>query len=131
MESQQEPAPDQVTVFEIVGSQYFVDLVDQFYVGVESDELLRPMYPNDLTGARERLAGFLVQYWGGPATYSEERGHPRLRMRHAPFAVGTAARDAWVSHMLAALTASDAPDPVKEAIGSYFVNTAEFLRNAE
>jgi len=85
------------------GDQFFVDLVDRFYVGVAGDPLLRPLYPDDLVESARHLALFLAQYWGGPATYSEERGHPRLRMRHAPFVIGPAERDAWLRHMLGAL----------------------------
>ncbi len=88
----------------IGGSETFRRLVEAFYAGVASDELLRPMYPEeDLGPAAERLRMFLEQYWGGPTTYGEQRGHPRLRMRHAPFAVGPAARDRWLAHMRTAL----------------------------
>ncbi len=92
------------TLFERVGGeQFFVDLVDQFYLGVVGDPLLRPLYPDDLTESANHLALFLTQYWGGPGTYSEQRGHPRLRMRHAPFVIGPGERDAWLRHMLGAL----------------------------
>jgi hemoglobin len=92
------------TLYERVGGEkFFVDLVDRFYLGVAGDPLLRPLYPDDLAESSRHLALFLMQYWGGPATYGEERGHPRLRMRHAPFVVGPAERDAWLRHMLAAL----------------------------
>ena len=91
-------------LFERVGGeQFFVDLVERFYLGVAGDPLLRPLYPDDLTESSEHLALFLIQYWGGPGTYSQERGHPRLRMRHAPFVIGPPERDAWLRHMLAAL----------------------------
>ncbi len=124
-----------MSVHDVVGSDFFAELVEEFYTGVESDELLRPMYPADLAGAKARLAMFLVQYWGGPATYSEHRGHPRLRMRHQPFTVDTAARDAWLRHMGAALerTAERRATPamIVEAIEDYFVRSAEFLRNTE
>ena len=90
----------------IGGTDTFRRLVDAFYAGVDSDELLRPMYPEeDLAGAAERLRMFLEQYWGGPTTYSEQRGHPRLRMRHAPYSVGPVARDRWLAHMRTALDA--------------------------
>jgi hemoglobin len=85
------------------GEPFFVDLVDRFYLGVAGDPLLRPLYPDDLEESSRHLALFLMQYWGGPGTYGEERGHPRLRMRHAPFVIGPAERDAWLRHMLAAL----------------------------
>jgi hemoglobin len=127
--------PEQMRVYDVVGSDFFVDLVDAFYEGVETDEVLRPMYPADLDGAKARLAMFLVQYWGGPTTYSDNRGHPRLRMRHAPFVVNEASRDAWLRHMSAALAGTTerrgTPEIVVETIAEYFANTAEFLRNSE
>jgi len=81
------------------GDDFFVRLVDAFYDGVASDEVLLRLYPeqSDLTGARERLRLFLIQYWGGPTTYSDERGHPRLRQRHFPFAIGALERDRWLT----------------------------------
>jgi hemoglobin len=81
------------------GAQFFVDLIDRFYLGVAGDPLLRPLYPGDLHDSAEHLALFLMQYWGGPSTYNDQRGHPRLRMRHAPFVIGPAERDAWLRHM--------------------------------
>ena len=94
-----------VTAFERFGGHDFFDmLIARFYAGVAGDPVLRPMYPEeDLGPAAERLQLFLEQYWGGPTTYSQERGHPRLRMRHAPFPVDGAAHDAWLRHMRAAL----------------------------
>ncbi|HTU39776.1 MAG TPA: globin [Acidimicrobiales bacterium] len=92
------------TLFNRVGGeQFFFDLVDRFYLGVAGDPVLRPLYPDDLTESTRHLALFLVQYWGGPSTYSDERGHPRLRMRHAPFVIGPLERDAWLRHMEGAL----------------------------
>ncbi len=89
---------------EVGGAETFALLVERFYAGVATDELLRPMYPEeDLGPAADRLRMFLEQYWGGPGTYSATRGHPRLRMRHAPFPVGPAARDRWLVHMRAAV----------------------------
>ncbi len=90
---------------QIGGRPVFEQLVRRFYEGVATDEVLLPMYPEqpDLEGAIQRLTGFLEQYWGGPATYSEERGHPRLRMRHAAFRVNPDARDRWLAHMRVAL----------------------------
>jgi len=88
---------------QVGGRPTFEKLVRAFYEGVRSDEVLLPMYPeHDLEGAIQRLTGFLEQYWGGPGTYSEERGHPRLRMRHMPFKVNPDARDRWLKHMRAA-----------------------------
>jgi hemoglobin len=86
------------------GRPTFEKLVRRFYDGVRSDPVLLPMYPaDDLEGAIQRLTGFLEQYWGGPGTYSEERGHPRLRMRHMPFTINPEARDHWLMHMRAAV----------------------------
>lgn len=123
------------SVYEAVGGwAFFVDLVDRFYAGVASDVLLRPLYPEDLTDARRHLTGFLAQYWGGPSTYSDERGHPRLRMRHAPFAIGEAERDAWLRHMLGALDAVAAargtPVEAVARVRAYLTDAAEFLVNA-
>lgn len=88
----------------IGGRPTFEKLVRNFYAGIESDPVLLPMYPaDDLEGAIQRLTGFLEQYWGGPGTYSEQRGHPRLRMRHLPFKVNPDARDRWLSHMRSAV----------------------------
>lgn len=89
---------------QVGGRPTFERLVRAFYEGVRTDEVLLPMYPeDDLEGAVQRLTGFLEQYWGGPVTYSEQRGHPRLRQRHQPFSVNPAARDRWLIHMRAAL----------------------------
>ena len=90
------------------GEQFFVDLVDRFYLGVAGDPLLRPLYPEDLAESANHLALFLMQYWGGPGTYNEQRGHPRLRMRHAPFVIGPTERDAWLRHMEGALAGLEA-----------------------
>ena len=91
------------------GEEFFTALVHRFYQGVAGDPELRPLYPEEnLIGAEIRLRLFLMQYWGGPTTYSENRGHPRLRMRHAPYAVTPAQRDRWLTHMMAAVdTLSD------------------------
>lgn len=96
---------EQVTFYEAVGGEEtFHRLVHRFYQGVASDPELRAMYPEeDLGPAEERLRLFLIQYWGGPTTYSQRRGHPRLRMRHVPFVIGPAERDAWLRHMRAAV----------------------------
>ena len=126
------------TVYKTVGGRrFFDDLVDRFYDAVEGDPLLRPMYPRDLRRSRERLAGFLAQYWGGPPRYSEERGHPRLRMRHMPFAIGPAERDAWMVHMTASLdvatladgTGRPLPDEIRAAMFDHFDNAATHLVN--
>ena len=118
-------------LFDRVGGEaFFVELVDRFYDGVAADPLLRPMYPDDLADSRRHLALFLMQYWGGPTTYSEERGHPRLRLRHAPHVVDAAARDAWLRHMRAALAAMSLDDVDREALADYLEMAANQLRNA-
>ena len=118
------------TLYERVGgSPFFEGLVERFYQGVESDDLLRPMYPEDLEPGKVTLRDFLIQYWGGPTTYAETRGHPRLRMRHAPFKITKRARDAWLTHMRAALDASDISDADKDELWSYLDMAAHQLRN--
>jgi hemoglobin len=116
------------------GTAFFVDLVDRFYVGVVADPLLRPLYPDDLTEARSHLVLFLQQYWGGPGTYSEQRGHPRLRQRHAPFVIGEPERDAWLRHMAGALDqvvqARGTPPELEAQLLQYFLGAADFLVNA-
>jgi hemoglobin len=112
------------------GTPFFEALVARFYAGVASDPVLRPVYPEpDLAGAQHRLTLFLIQYWGGPMTYDQERGHPRLRMRHAPFAIGSAERDRWLVHMRAALAESAPPPEVAAQLERYFVTAAEAMRN--
>jgi hemoglobin len=122
-----------VTLYERVGgTPFFTTLVDHFYDGVAGDPVLRPLYPEeDLAGARLRLRDFLVQYWGGPTTYSDLRGHPRLRMRHAPFVIAEAERDRWLHHMRAAVDAvTPAPAPAeREELLTYFDMAAEAMRN--
>jgi len=114
----------------IGGEEAFRRLVDAFYAGVAADPVLRAIYPEDDLGpAAERLRMFLIQYWGGPSTYSQTRGHPRLRMRHAPFAVSGAARDAWLRHMRAALDSLDLALEYDETMWRYFTSAAESLRN--
>jgi hemoglobin len=118
------------SLYERVGGEpFFVQLVDRFYAGVEADPLLRPMYPDDLGPPRRHLTLFLMQYWGGPGTYSEERGHPRLRLRHVPFAIGLAQREAWLKHMLAAVDASPAEAADRQALRDYFNMAATSLLN--
>ena len=122
-----------LTVYDRVGGMpFFERLVDRFYDGVAADPVLRPVYPDqDLAGARHRLTLFLAQYWGGPRTYDEEREHPRLRMRHFPFAIGAAERDRWLVHMRAALAELAPPPDVADAFERYFANAAEAMRNRE
>ena len=119
------------TFFAAVGGEdTFRRLVEHFYAGVAADPVLRPLYPDDeLEAAADRLRMFLIQYWGGPTTYSEQRGHPRLRMRHAPFAIGSAQRDAWLRHMRAALDSIALPAAYEQALWDYLVKAAESMRN--
>jgi hemoglobin len=116
------------------GEPFFADLVDKFYLGVAGDPLLRPLYPDNLDESSRHLALFLMQYWGGPATYNEERGHPRLRMRHVPFVIGPAERDAWLRHMLAALVELESVSRISEAdaveLRDYLEMAANSLVNA-
>ncbi len=115
----------------IGGEPAFRQLVDEFYAGVAQDELIRPMYPEeDLGPAADRLRMFLEQYWGGPRTYSEERGHPRLRMRHVPFTIGPAERDAWLKHMRAALDTLALPAEQDHELWDYLVKAAYFMVNS-
>lgn len=111
------------------GDQFFFTLVARFYARVEADPLLRPLYPADLEPPMRRLALFLIQYWGGPHTYNEERGHPRLRMRHLPFPIGVAERAAWLRQMRAAVDASDASASDRQALLEYFETAATALMN--
>jgi hemoglobin len=129
---------DTGTVYEAAGGMAFFErLVDRFYEGVAADPPLLALYPEpeDLSSARRHLTLFLVQYWGGPATYSEERGHPRLRLRHMRFPIGPTERDRWLHHMTAAVDAvtAELPPPddraVREALLGYFLPAAEQLRN--
>ena len=134
--SEDSPAP---TLFDVVGGEpFFRRLVDAFYEGVADDEVLLRLYPEapDLTGARDRLTLFLVQYWGGPTTYSDERGHPLLRMRHMPFHIGREERDRWLEHMSRAVDVATAEladrevaEEVAAALRRYFHPAAEQLRN--
>ena len=105
-------------------------IVDRFYEGVAADEVLRPMYPEeDLGPAAERLTLFLAQYWGGPTTYSENRGHPRLRMRHVPYRIGFAERDAWLAHMRDGLDEVTLPPDLDAQFWGYLTTAADSLVN--
>ena len=126
------------TLYERVGGEpFFRRLIDAFYDGVATDPVLLRLYPEapDLSGARERLRLFLVQYWGGPTTYSDQRGHPRLRLRHMPFHIGREERARWLEHMTAAIEVAVADldgelaDTVREQLLGYFVPASEQLRN--
>lgn len=130
-------ASDYKSLYEIAGPDFFVHLVDAFYDGIETDQVLLPLYPegSETRGARERLALFLIQYWGGPDTYMQERGHPRLRMRHNPFVIGALERDHWLMHMAAAIeqTIPEVDETYREHVttelANYMVNAAEAMRN--
>jgi hemoglobin len=109
---------------------FFESLVGRFHAVVAADPVLRPLYPEvDLAPAQHRLTLFLAQYWGGPRTYESERGHPRLRMRHAPFAIGPTARDRWLDTMRAAIAELAPPPDVAAELDDYFEMAAEAMRN--
>ncbi len=115
---------------EVGGHATFERLVARFYATVRTDPVLAPLYPpDDWAGAETRLRQFLEQYWGGPATYSDERGHPRLRMRHAPFAIGPAERDAWLSHMRDAIDSLELPAEQDAALWGYLAMAARSMQN--
>ena len=112
------------------GSPTFVQLTTEFYRGVAGDPVLRPMYPeDDLEPARERLQLFLEQYWGGPTTYSDTRGHPRLRLRHMPFHINADARERWLSHMTAAVDSLNLPPMDREELMDYLDRAAHAMTN--
>lgn len=119
------------SLFELAGGEpTFRLLVQRFYARVAADPILRRVYPDkDLSGATERLTLFLIQYWGGPSTYSEQRGHPRLRMRHAPFAIGRRERDAWLGHMTAAVESLELAPRVRQALLDYFETASTAMIN--
>ena len=123
---------DEVSLYqEVGGSDFFIELVNKFYEGVINDEVIISLYPdrNDLEGAKERLSLFLMQYWGGPTTYSDERGHPRLRQRHFSFAIGERERDHWLMHMQGAIDAMPTSDSVRTRLSEYMSNAAQHLVN--
>lgn len=130
-----QPTSDQptskATFYELVGgAPAFRRLVHRFYQGVADDPLLRPLYPEpDLAGAEDRLRMFLEQYWGGPRTYGEQRGHPRLRMRHVPFKIGFAERDAWLRHMRDAIDELGLPAELDTTLWRYLSSAADSLVN--
>ena len=118
------------SLYEQVGGQPFFDaLAHRFYERVSADPVLRPLYPEDLGPGEVHLAQFLAQYWGGPGTYSEVRGHPRLRMRHAPFVIGQAERDAWYGAMAASVAEAGVAPELETALLDYFAMAADHLVN--
>ena len=122
----------ETTMYDHVGGMdFFRRLVDRFYDGVEHDPVLRPMYPDDLEPGKEALALFLGQYWGGPTTYSDAKGHPRLRMRHVPFRIAGPERDAWILHMVNAVKAAELDAAAEQQMVDYFTMAATHMVNAE
>ncbi|MHB8460538.1 MAG: globin [Candidatus Limnocylindrales bacterium] len=119
------------SVYELAGGEStFRLLVERFYARVAEDEVLREIYPEqDLSGATERLSLFLIQYWGGPQTYSELRGHPRLRLRHQPFAIGSSERELWLGHMTAAVESLELAPAVRKALLEYFETASTAMIN--
>ena len=116
---------------EIGGEQTITRIVARFYAGVAEDEVLRPLYPEeDLGPAEERFRLFLMQYWGGPTTYGEQRGHPRLRMRHAPFKVNPLARDRWLVHFRAGLDEVELTPEQDQQFWEYVTHAAQFMVNS-
>ncbi|MEP7090826.1 MAG: globin [Nocardioidaceae bacterium] len=124
-------SPDGQTFYDAIGGhQTIATIVDRFYAGVATDEVLRPLYPEaDLAPAQERFTLFLVQYWGGPTTYSERRGHPRLRMRHAPFAVTPRAKEHWLLHFREGLDAAGLSPELDAQFWDYVTHAAQFMVN--
>jgi hemoglobin len=123
---------DQPTIYELAGGDApFRRLVEHFYARVEHDPLLRPLYPADLAASQEHMFLFVAQYFGGPPRYNTLRGHPRLRARHMPFRIGQAERDAWATHMLAAIDEAGFAEPARGALREYFERAATFLINQQ
>jgi hemoglobin len=119
-----------ITPYELFGgAPFFAALTEAFYARVANDPILRPMYPEDLAGAQWRLQAFLEQYWGGPQTYSEQRGHPRLRMRHAGFAIDGTARDRWLQLMGQALAEQTMEPAAEQALWQYLTSAAHAMQN--
>jgi hemoglobin len=123
---------DPKTFYEAVGGEpTFRKIIGRFYAEVADDEVLRPLYPEaDLGPAEERLRLFLMQYWGGPHTYSDNRGHPRLRMRHAPFKIGPMERDAWLRAMRIAVDEAELPKPLDQQLWQYLEGAAHSMMNS-
>jgi hemoglobin len=123
---------ENVSFYDAVGGhETFVRLVDRFYAGVAEDDVLRQMYPEeDLGPAAERLTMFLEQYWGGPTTYGDQRGHPRLRMRHVPFVVNADARDRWIRHMRDAVDSLALPPAYESVLWTYLERAAWSMQNS-
>ena len=119
----------ELNYYDRIGSEKIKKLIHDFYIEIRNDELLAPMYQDDFEGAEERLFLFMIQYLGGPRTYDEKRGHPRLRQRHVVFPVTEQAKDNWLGNMKVALDKSEISTPEKDFLWNYFKQTAEFLKN--
>ena len=118
------------TVFDRVGgSAWFYQLLDFFYEDVIRRDEIRNLYPDDLTDSKKNTADFLIQYWGGPSSYSERRGHPRLRMRHAPYVIGDDQKESWLASMRFALAQMQPAKEIEEAMVEYFLMAAEHMKN--
>lgn len=123
---------EQLSIYELVGGDpTFLQLVEVFYEAIEADEVLRPLFPEDLEPGKRNEFLFLVQFFGGPAIYAQERGHPRLRMRHAPFKIDQEARDRWVKHMFDALDKVGIQEPMLSTMRGYFERAATHMINVE
>jgi hemoglobin len=121
---------EELEVYGVIGQAGFERLTDAFYRQIPGDEILGPLYPaHDLKGAKQRLRDFLIFRFGGPQHYIEQRGHPRLRMRHAPFAIGQRARDRWLELMTRALDEAALPEEPRRILASFFESTTTFLKN--
>lgn len=121
--------PDPHALYGRLGQEAFWRIARAFYARIGRDQLLRPMFPDDLQEPIQNQAEFLIQYFGGPQTYSLRKGHPRLRMRHAAFSIGIAERNAWVAAMTGALEDAAIPEPDRTVMSKYFAHTATFLMN--
>lgn len=119
----------QLTNYDRIGEENIKKLIHDFYAELKQDEVLAPMYKGDFEGAEERLYLFMIQYLGGPNTYNEKRGHPKLRQRHMVFPVTEKAKQNWLRNMKTALDKSEIGEPEKEFLWNYFKQTAEFLKN--
>jgi hemoglobin len=119
----------QLSRFEIIQEGNLRQLIADFYEGIKHDNIIRPMYPDDLAPAEERLFLFMMQFLGGPKIYHEKRGLPALKKRHFPFPINQEARDRWMIHMLSAIEKNNMPNPEKEYLKEYFDSTATFLLN--
>lgn len=119
----------QLSKYDLIGKENIRKLIHDFYLEIQNDELLLPMYKGDLKGAEERLHLFMIQYLGGPKTYETKRGHPRLRIRHQPFQIDEQAKKHWLKNMRIALDKSSIPQAEKDFLLDYFQKTANFLKN--